>query len=123
MKTERKKLVDKLDQLTSLIVRAYENNMCEHCGKEANQCHHYFGRTRHSTRFEFDNCLSLCWACHRYWAHVNYEGCRDFLIARIGQTRFDELKLLSSKSANFSVTDLKEMVKEYKILLENLKTT
>ena len=123
MKTNRKNLVDKLDKLISQIVRAYEHGICEHCKGKANQCHHYFGRMRYSTRFEFDNCLSLCWVCHRYWAHQKYEDCRDYLISRIGQKRFDELKLLSNQTADFSESDLEEKVAEYSILLKNLNET
>jgi len=122
-KTERKKLVDKLDQLTSQIVRLYEHGKCEHCGKEATQVHHYFTRSRYSVRWDFDNLLAVCFGCHTFWCHKYFEECRDYLISRIGEESFSKLKLKSNKIANFSVVDLRQMVEEYKTLLDNLKAS
>jgi len=116
-KSERKKLVEALDSLASKLCRSRVGGICEHCGKEANQAHHYFGRRKYSTRWEMDNLVSLCWACHRYWAHPDYESCRDYLISRIGQERFDELKLQSNQPGNFKVTDLRDMKETLKRLL------
>lgn len=28
------------------------------------QCSHYYGRANKSTRFDPDNCITLCWLCH-----------------------------------------------------------
>jgi len=118
-KTKRKKLVDKLDETISLYVRA-KKPMCEHCGKKATQVHHYFGRSRYSVRWEEDNLISLCWACHRYWAHVYYEQCRDYLIGRIGQERFDELKVRSNQPALHKDSDLEMMHDNFKNKLDKL---
>lgn len=54
---------------------------------------HYFGRTREATRFEPDNCDTLCFGCHRYWEVENREEYRDFKIKQLGQKRFDTLAI------------------------------
>ena len=112
MKSERKKLVDRADSLFSSYVRQKNNNICEHCGGKASQVHHYLSRRHYLTRWEEDNCLSVCWACHLHWCHSEAEKCRDYLIARIGGERFHELKKLSNEVAKYSVSDYKELISE-----------
>ena len=69
---------------------------------------------RYSVRWELDNMIALCWACHRYWAHHKYEDCRDFLIERIGQKKFDALKIKAANPAKFLTSDLEIIYEELK---------
>lgn len=116
--SERKKLVRTLDNLVSRIVQHESSHKCELCGKPCTQCHHYFGRRKYSVRWDLRNLVAVCWACHRYKCHQDYEHCRDYLIKRIGEEAFYELKLKSNTPANFSLPQLREMVETFKLKLK-----
>lgn len=69
--------------------------------------------------FNEDNLMVVCWACHLHWAHQFPEEARDLLIERIGQERFDSLKLESNQSRKYNReelafirTDFEEKLKE-----------
>ena len=71
---------------------------CEVCGKDSNndhsklECGHYYGRRKESTRFDLENCLSLCKNCH--WKfHENKQLHTDFMIKKLGKKRFDMLTI------------------------------
>lgn len=59
-------LLKKADDAFSLKIRARD----QHClypgctNTKTLQCSHYFGRVIKNTRFDFDNCITLCWFHH-----------------------------------------------------------
>jgi hypothetical protein len=59
-------------------------------------CSHYYGRGNWSTRFEPDNCVSLCYGCHRYLGSHPAEH-SDFINNRLKPKRFKRLKELYNK--------------------------
>ncbi len=61
----------------------------------SHQCSHYFGRGREGTRFEPDNCDTLCHGCHRFWEKEDREAYREFKLNQLGQKRLDTLALQS----------------------------
>jgi hypothetical protein len=67
MKSERKKLVDKLDKAVSAYVRS-RDKACVTCGStERLGCGHIFSRVAHSTRWDISeqgNCWCQCWGCN-----------------------------------------------------------
>ncbi len=63
-KTERQSLKDELDKLWSKCVRYRDKNKCQLCGREGNNPHHIFTRSRLNTRFDLDNGITLCCGCH-----------------------------------------------------------
>lgn len=54
---------------------------------------HYFGRGREGTRFEPDNCDTLCHGCHRFWEKEDREAYRQFKIQQLGEKRHAALQL------------------------------
>lgn len=54
---------------------------------------HYFGRRKEGTRFEPDNCDTLCHGCHRYWEKEDREAYRQFKVAQLGERRHTALQL------------------------------
>lgn len=65
----RPAIIKKNDKLCSQIVRS--RGACERCGKtESLQDAHIIGRAKSlSIRWDFENHLCLCVACHIYWWH------------------------------------------------------
>ena len=71
MKTKRKtrtQLVREADKLFSMLIR--KRGHCQRCLKTENlQCAHVVSRTNKLLRWNPDNALSLCTACHLFWMH------------------------------------------------------
>lgn len=60
-----------LDNLFSKIIRTRDGK-CLRCGKtEQLQCSHVVPRTFISTRWNTENAITLCYACHIHWWHKN----------------------------------------------------
>lgn len=57
---------------------------------------HYFGRSSQNTRFEPNNCDTLCYPCHTNWSSTNKDEYRDFKIGQLGQRGYDLLLLASN---------------------------
>jgi hypothetical protein len=62
----------------------------------SHQNSHYFGRGKEATRFDPDNCDTLCMGCHKIWGSDDKEGYRQFKIRQLGQDGFDLLQLRSN---------------------------
>ena len=79
-------------------------------GKETGvQVAHFFTRKNLHTRWDVDNACLLSAGKHLYFAHVEHEKFRDWYIKRIGQDRFDALKMRANYvGGTVSVTTLKE---------------
>jgi hypothetical protein len=55
---------------------------------------HYWGRARESTRFEPDNCIALCYGCHRIWGHGDgRDEYTAFMKKKLGEKRWKTLML------------------------------
>jgi hypothetical protein len=68
-KISRKGIINKLDKLISVQIRA--RGMCERCGKKENlQCAHIYSRSYKHLRWEPENLICLCSGCH-FWWHQN----------------------------------------------------
>ncbi len=65
-----KKLADKL-----FSERVRVRGFCEKCRRSGDvvqlQCAHIIPRANLVLRWDFNNALSLCYACHLFWAHKN----------------------------------------------------
>lgn len=83
-----------LDKLFSDYIRAKAGWKCERCGNVPDRrglhCHHFQRRRKQSTRFDEDNCLSLCLGCHQFFQE-NDEEEKFFMVQKLGQERFDML--------------------------------
>ena len=91
--------IDKADSLFSKYIRIRDKWICQRCRKQYEEgaggihCSHFYGRRNENTRFEPDNCISLCYGCHKYFDETNREAYRDFKIKQLGDKRFKTLKL------------------------------
>ena len=114
------------DKLFSQYIRERDKWTCQRCGKvhEKNSRNfgvsHYWGRKRESTRFEPDNCVSLCnIPCHQSWGHGDEKDAyREYMIRRLGQARFDSLMIQAN---TYKKRDDKMAIIYIKLLMESLK--
>ena len=73
-KTERQKIISKLDKVTAQVIKLRDDYTCQRCGGKPHPqgCHwaHIYSRTSHKMRWDLLNNLVLCNGCHRFW-HAN----------------------------------------------------
>ena len=119
----------KLDKEFSLFIRLRDcmpNGYfrCISCGQikpfAQADCGHYFSRTHLATRFDEDNCHAECRSCNRFKAD-HLEGYRVNLIAKIGQQRFDLLKVKAASNTKMSDFEYEQLIKYYKALNKKLR--
>lgn len=108
-----------LDKLWSLIVKQRDGFQCVVCGKDNTvAAHHIFSRKNHSTRWDIDNGVSLCFYHHMRWAHVEYEQFRDFIVGRIGKKMFETLKAQSARIEKYTIADLLDIRDKLKRMVD-----
>ena len=119
----------KLDKEFSLFIRLRDcmpNGYfrCISCGQikpfEQADCGHYFSRKHLSTRFDEDNCHAECRYCNRFLAD-HLEFYREGLIEKIGQQKFDLLKVKAASTSKMSDFEYEQLIKYYKILNKKLR--
>lgn len=119
----RKKLVERLDSLTSQIVRL-RDGQCVLChSTERLQCGHLFGRRSHGARWDLErdgNCHTQCAGCnqrHNYdpWKYFNW------YLDWHGRKAFDELYKRWSAGRKYSRLELIALVAEYEIKLKEMQ--
>lgn len=90
--------INSLDALFSRYIRAKAGWRCERCGNKPDRrglhVHHFHRRRKMATRYDSENCLSLCLGCHQYF-HENRKEEEAFLLQKLGQDRFDMLEARS----------------------------
>ena len=86
--------IDPLDVLFSKIVRARVRGVCEYCKKnrERLECSHFHGRSKKSTRWDFQNVAALCFTCHQNF-HAYPLDHVEWFKKRLGPEAFDRLTL------------------------------
>ena len=86
-----------LDAKFSVLVRARAVWRCEACGRDFStnrselHCSHFWSRWNHSTRFDTENCDSLCFSCHDYYGRHRNEF-KAWKLDRMGQEKYDSLE-------------------------------
>ena len=90
------------DSIFSKIVRTRDKFTCQRCGSvhllNSSGLHnsHFFSRGKWNTRYDLENCESLCYGCHRYFdGHKNEY--RKWKIKRLGKKKFEALELRSNQ--------------------------
>lgn len=93
---ERSKLIKKMDTLFSKIVRKIGE--CERCGKTGTglQCAHIVSRKRFSLRWDLENAICFCYACHIHWQHKEPLDFVEWLKERYGEDIAERLKIKSN---------------------------
>ena len=121
----------KLDKVFSMYIRLRDSKLfefkyfkCISCGQikpfAQADCGHYFSRTHLSTRFDANNCNAECRHCNRFKAD-HLEGYRVNLINKIGQQKFDLLKVKASNTSKMTDFEYEQLIKYYTDLIKRLK--
>jgi len=123
-KPSKKTLKNKLDKIVSEIVK--NKGCCERCYKKASQVQlqtaHIFSRSNLSVRWDLDNVLCLCASCHINFAHKNPIEFAEFVKAKLGETKYEELKRKANTIKKWSDYELQELYENLeKIYKENNK--
>lgn len=79
--------------------------------------HYYPVGSYKNLRFNEDNCFGQCVHCNQH-KHGNLIEYRKGLIKRIGEERLNQLDEVRNIPAHFSIPELEEKIKEYKIKLK-----
>ena len=128
-KTEREKLVAKLDRIFSKYIRMRDadtdgNIRCCTCGKlvewKRSDCGHFHNRRHMAIRWDEQNCNAQCRKCNRF-----EEGEKDryleFMEFNYGQETLDRLALLKRIGRKWSVFELEAMIALYKDEVKKLE--
>jgi len=108
-KSNRKKLIQKLDTVVSLIVRARDQKCVICCSTKQLQCSHLIKRGRLSTRFDLDNCNANCNGCNL--RHNNYpEFYTSWVIEEKGLKAYGELVSRSNQLWKPSNAELESLL-------------
>lgn len=124
-------LVKSLDRVFSEYIRLRDSKAygfkyckCISCGRilpyEDFDCGHFHSRTHMSTRFDEDNCHAECRRCNRFSADhlIDYQ---TNLIHKIGQKKFDALRVKAHSTYKYSPWELEILIKHYKEEIKKLK--
>lgn len=94
-KPSKKTLRNKLDSLWSKIIRS--KGYCTRCGKTGRlEAAHIYSRRFVATRWDLDNGLCLCSACHR-WGHDKPLDFSVYVLNTIGETTVERLRRTAHK--------------------------
>lgn len=84
--------ITSLDRLFSKYIKA-RDKYCQRCGGSSGlQTAHFHGRASLSVRHDPDNACLLCYGCHMYF-HGHPLEFVEFFRARLGEEKFDRLKM------------------------------
>ncbi len=91
------------DVIWSKYIRTRDNWTCQRCSKKytpptaALHCSHYWSRGAWTVRFDEENTMALCYGCHSFLGG-NPQEHREFVLARLGQERYDALQQRRNKT-------------------------
>lgn len=123
-KTERQKLVKRLDDVFSLYIRERDGYRCVVCGAKRPlhviQCGHLFSRISHSTRWDELNAHAQCSGCNRYHEEC-FEPYRQVWVRLHSQEEYDLLYIKYRKTTKFTNADLRILIQEYRKKIKELK--
>jgi hypothetical protein len=94
--------IDTADKYFSLYVRIRDNWTCQRCKRKYKQgdrgitCSHFWSRRHENTRFDLENCDTLCFGCHSLWESDKQGDYRDFKIKQLGEKEYKNLMIRSN---------------------------
>lgn len=111
-KSQRKKLVKRLDKVFSLFIRKRDGH-CVICGKtERLTAGHLITRAKYSVRWDERNVFCQCAGCNLTHEH-NSHIFTDWYIRKFGLNAYQNLILESNQTKKFSDLDLELMINKY----------
>lgn len=127
MKSKRAKLTKQLDDLCREIVRIIYDDTCQKCGKkvygsDSHTCHVVpKGNGASWRRFDLNNLFVACRRCHRgWWHHHILDAAEWFKLKWPWRDEYLE-KYRHGKPATIKTPEMEELIKKYKIKLEELE--
>ena len=112
-KKSRRSIEKKLDTEFSRVIRLRDK--CARCGKGADtitlQCAHIISRVNRAVRWDLENGVPLCYACHIFWAHRNPVDFVDFIKDYLGELRFEALKARARVVKKWTIEEMEEYLK------------
>ena len=119
LKTKKKYLKDKLDDIFSKYIRARDKK-CYCWSTENLQNWHYYSRVSTSTRFDEKNCNACCSSCNVIHEH-DREPYTQFMLQKYWSEVIEELRLKYHwPSLILKEYDYEELIKEYELKLKEL---
>lgn len=105
------------DTAFSNYIRGRDKWTCQRCLKvytpptSALHCSHFYSRGKWATRFDPQNCIALCYGCHRYWdKHLDeYE---DYKYQQLGDRDFDALTVRAWNRSQLGSAYWKKLTKK-----------
>ena len=98
---------------------------CISCDKpitgRVNASHFWNANNHYNVRFNEDNVHSSCITCNQFLSG-NLLEYRTRLISKIGEQRFNFLESEARKTRKFTIEELKEIIKEYKLKIKQYET-
>lgn len=120
-KDSRRALKAELDRLTSLIVRL-RDQACITCNSRLNlECSHFFSRSNMGVRFDLLNTHAQCQICNQRH-NTDRTAYENFMVRTYGVEAIQELETRRIEKEKMSDGELKDLILEYKGLLEALKS-
>lgn len=115
------------DNSFSDLIRSRDGWSCHRCSMyyepptRALHCSHFYSRGKWGTRFDEDNCIALCYGCHRYMdKHIGeYE---EYKIHQLGQQRFDALTVRAWNRSPLGSTYWKKLTRKQADRIFNLRS-
>lgn len=108
--------ITKADTEFSKWIRARDKK-CVRCGRtNLLQCSHFWSRSHKATRYDPDNCDTLCYPCHygnsKGWEFEKNGAYQDFKFNQLGKERFNALaqKGRSSYPQNTAIRDCMKLL-------------
>lgn len=130
-KTEKQKLIEKLDDLFQMCIRYRDNFTCITCNKkypvgERTNLHagHYISRGNYSTRWEEDNCNAQCSGCNLRQSRGDAEIWHEYekqLELKYGKGTVERLLQKKHQVIKVNKAFLEDNIKIYKEALEEYK--
>lgn len=122
-KTDRKKLIDKLDKLSKAYIYLRDENICQRCHKLVE------GSNRHAShvipvsagsklRWDANNMKVMCYHDHINWWHKNPTEAGEWF----KETFPDRYAYLQENKGikKFSLQELEDMLEDYKLKLKEM---
>jgi len=116
--TPKKKLIKQLEDVIRIYIRKRDNNLCQKCSKQVfgsnSHVSHVIPKSRGNfLRFNEQNLKLLCSGCHLQYWHLNPLEAGEWFANKFPK-RYKYLQESKSYTMEFTETDYKNMIKEYK---------
>ncbi len=84
-------LVEADSKFSKIIIQ--RDGRCLNCASQCFlSCSHFFGRSNYATRFDPQNCITLCIVCHDLWESKKNGVYKEFMIVWLGFEEFCKLE-------------------------------